>query len=200
MEVDSHFLLWQSEKDGDVESDRITYEVDLVEISSYDSKLKFEAKKEDQLKLNQEKAVYFISRDKTIAFKGKCVSVGWSQIVIDFPESISVIEFRRFPRKEYPLEDRIEINFTYIDEQGNEKEAQAPMLNSSAGGVCLYLSKDTHKALSKAQRITFKDLERYIPEMPEATAQMRHYRVIQAAKLNLEEHLAVGFQFDEEED
>lgn len=156
--------------------------------------------KEDHLGLDTEKPFYFISRDKTIAFKGKCVSMEYSRIIINFPESISVIEFRRFPRTEYNLEDRYEVDFTYIDEHGNEKKSRAPMLNSSEGGLCLYLSKDTHKTWAKAQKIIFKDLERYIPNLPEAVAQMRHYRVIQGAKLNLEEHLAVGFQFDEDDE
>ncbi len=188
------FEVWQPPKEEGEE--RHSFHVRLSALSPINSTLSFRGYYEE-MTLDPTRPLYFMSSDKECVFKGSLLGFEEQYFWADFPENIKVREFRAFPRKDYALKDRVEIVFNYVNNEGVQERAQAPVLNASEGGICLFLGRETLKKLQNAVAIIFPELEKFTSHQTIAGANIKHLRVAQKSKLSLEEHLAVGFEYTE---
>jgi hypothetical protein len=140
--------------------------------------------------IDPQKDVYFLLEEQDFIFKTKLAVEQKELITFQLPREVRLKESRAHERQYFSLDDRryAEVIFVSKDDD-NGISLNCPLVNISAGGACIIVSKETLSSINFNADISLKLTAQF------QKAIIRNARVFIKKNLNQDELYAIGVQF-----
>lgn len=198
LEESAVFSIWQKDKE---EKRTFLASLPLHTCSIEEANFSVILDRELSITFDSDLDTYFLIDGQDFVFR-TTVSIDQSSdlYIVNFslPREVRMAELRNHPRTTFSLEEKkiAEASFPNKSSKLDNIVSTCPIINISAGGVCLLITKETLCQIDFDQIVEIKGLDFFLKGIKKARAKIRNARVYSSKKLNTDEMYALGLQFE----